>query len=98
MRPRLRLARIRHLGPEHLEGDDVDQHDPDGRVEQLGLVLHEGDGGHALALEAPPVRPRPLHLPAHVLQGEEGASLTLTPERARPRPGKVLKGHFTNYP
>ena len=38
----------RHLGPEHLEGDDVDEHDPDGRVQHLHLVLDEGDGGYAL--------------------------------------------------
>ena len=62
------LARVWHLGPEHLEGDDVDEHDPDGRVEQLGLVLDEGDGRHALALQAAPVRPRPLQLTVHVLK------------------------------
>ena len=65
----LRLARVGHLGPEHLEGDDVDEHDPDGRVEQLGLVLDEGDGRHALALQATPVGPRPLQLTVHVLRG-----------------------------
>ena len=68
--PHLRLARVGHLGPEHLEGDDVDQHDPDGRVQQLRLVLHEGDGRHALALQAATVGPRPLQLSVHVLWNE----------------------------
>ena len=86
MRPRLRLARVRHLGPEHLEGDDVDQHDPDGRVEQLGLVLHEGDGRHALALEAPPVRPRPLHLSAHILQERKEERVLLPNAHSLSRP------------
>ena len=37
-----------HLGLEHLEGDDIDEHDPDGRVQHLTLVLHQRDGGDAL--------------------------------------------------
>ena len=56
-----------HLGLEHLEGDDVDQHDPDGRVEQLGLVLGEGDGGDALALQLLAVRVAALQLAVDVL-------------------------------
>ena len=45
---------LRHLGLEHLQCDDVDEHDPDGGVQKLGLVLHEGDGGDALALKFGP--------------------------------------------
>ena len=33
-----------HLGLEHLEGDNVDEHDPDWRVQQLLLVLHQAHG------------------------------------------------------
>ena len=43
-----------HLCLEHLQGHHVDEHDPDGGVQQLGLVLHEGDGGDALALKFGP--------------------------------------------
>ena len=62
-----RLPRRWHLRLEHLECDHVDEHDPDGRVEQLGLVLDERDRRHALALETLPVGPGSLQLAAYVL-------------------------------
>ncbi len=61
----------RHLRPEHVHGDDVDQHDPARRLEQVSLVPHEGHGADALALEATAIGIAALQLAAHVLREEE---------------------------
>ena len=55
------------LNSEHLQGHDVDEHDPDGAVQELGLVPDEGDGRDALALQLAPVRVGSLHLSVDVL-------------------------------
>ena len=58
----------RHLRPEHVHGNDVDEHDPHGRVEEVGLALYKGDGADALVLEAPAVGVAALQLTAHILE------------------------------
>lgn len=61
------LAHRRHLGLEHVHGDDVDDHDPARAVEQLHVVLGERDRRDALHLELAPVRVGALQLAGHVL-------------------------------
>ena len=52
---------------EHVHGDDVDDHDPAGTVEQLHVVLDEGDGRDALHLQLAPVRVGAFQFARHVL-------------------------------
>ena len=57
----------RNLGLEHVHGDDVDEHDPARRVEQVDLVLDEGHRADALAFQFPAIRVGTLQLTTHVL-------------------------------
>lgn len=56
----------RQFGLEHVQSDHVDDHDPNGAVQQLGFGLDEGYAGNALALEATPVRVRLSQFATHV--------------------------------
>ena len=60
----------RQFRPEHLDGHDVDDEDPDGRGEDVGLVVGlvpERDDAHALRLHLAAVGVGTLQLAVHVL-------------------------------
>jgi hypothetical protein len=57
----------RELGLEQIHGNHINQHDPLGTVEQVGLVPHKDECGQTLPLQLSSVRVRPLELSAHVL-------------------------------
>lgn len=76
----------RHLGLEHIHGDNVDDHDPDGQVEQVSGVLDQTDAADALVLQLATVGVRTTQLAAHVglklLHVKEADGLVLLEETA----------------
>ena len=48
---------------EHVEPDDVDDEDPDGALQNVGLHTHEHDSAEALRLQSPSVRVRTPRFP-----------------------------------
>ncbi len=57
----------RHLGLEHVHGDNVDEHDPTGRVENVSLVLDKGDCTDTLGLQLSAIGVGSPHLPTDIL-------------------------------
>ena len=63
----MHTSSVWQFGLQHFQGDHVNEHDPDGAVQHLLLVLHQGHRGDALGLQLQPLRVLPLQLPVHVL-------------------------------